>query len=79
MGLDTSSILAPLQRANFAFPALAPVAARAVYRHRLVLATPREDRSLMYGSSLQAAEMVLTGATVEGVLEDVLGSVEVPV
>ncbi|PGH27680.1 hypothetical protein AJ80_00695 [Polytolypa hystricis UAMH7299] len=70
--------LAPLQQVDYVFPSLVAVAARKIYRHRIIVANPENDRSLLYGSTLMAVEAILAGATAEGVIEDVIAEVEAP-
>ncbi|KAI5295573.1 hypothetical protein KEM52_000951 [Ascosphaera acerosa] len=71
--------LAPLQGCDFVFPSLVAIAVRQVYRHRLVTGSPRNDRSLLYNSSLRAVEAAYRDITAEGVIEEVLERVTVPV
>ncbi|PGH30378.1 hypothetical protein GX50_06855 [[Emmonsia] crescens] len=70
--------LAPLQRVDYVFPSLVALAARRVYRHRISVAEPANDRSLMYGSTLKAVDLVLADATPEIIIEEVLADVEAP-
>ncbi|KAL2362335.1 hypothetical protein RJZ56_004755 [Blastomyces dermatitidis] len=70
--------LAPLQRVDYVFPSLVALAARRVYHHRIYVAEPANDRSLMYGSSLKAVDLVLAGASPEMIIEEVLADVEAP-
>ncbi|OAX82976.1 hypothetical protein ACJ72_02676 [Emergomyces africanus] len=70
--------LAPLQRVNYVFPSLVALAARRVYRHRISVAEPAGDRSLMYGSTLKAVDLLLASATPETIIEEALADVEAP-
>jgi len=70
--------LAPLHGLDYIPPSLVALAARKIYPHRLTLATPENERSMQWGSSLDAVREELEGITVEDVIEDVLNSVEVP-
>jgi len=54
------------------------LAARKIYPHRIVITAPGNERSMQWGSSLEAVKAVLEGVTVEDVIEEVLESVEVP-
>jgi hypothetical protein len=54
------------------------LAARKIYPHRIVITAPENERSMQWGSSLEAVKAVLEGVTVEDVIEEVLESVEVP-
>ncbi|KAG5300735.1 COG0714 domain-containing protein [Histoplasma ohiense] len=70
--------LAPLQRVDYVFPSLVALAARRVYRHRISIADPANDRSLMYGSTLKAVDLILADASPESIIEQVLEGVEAP-
>lgn len=54
------------------------LAARKIYPHRIIITTPENERSLQWGSSLEAVKAVLDGVTPDDVVEEVLQSVEVP-
>ncbi|KAI5303787.1 hypothetical protein KEM56_007193 [Ascosphaera pollenicola] len=71
--------LAPLQKVDYVFPALVEIAARQVYRHRIIVGSPRSDRSLLYGSSLRAVELVFQNLTPEVIIDEVLEEVDAPV
>ncbi|CAD0090735.1 unnamed protein product [Aureobasidium vineae] len=70
--------LAPLHGLEYVPPSLVALAARKVYAHRLILATPSTERSMQWGSDFRAVEQVLQGVTVEDAIESVLSSVEAP-
>ena len=70
--------LAPLHGLDFVTPSLIAIAARKVYRHRLSLVKPEDERSMQYGSDLAAVEEYLKGLTPVDVIEDVLRTVDVP-
>lgn len=59
-------------------PSLVALAARKIYPHRIVLTKPEHERSMQWGSSLEAVREVLDGITVEDVIDEVLDAVEVP-
>lgn len=73
------SCLAPLHHLPYTTPALAHLAARKIYAHRIVLGTAGEDRSLQYGGDVAGLRGIYEGLRVEDVIEEVLGEVEVPV
>jgi hypothetical protein len=75
---DCLSVLAPLHSLDYISPSLVALAARKIYPHRVVITTPEDERSMQWGSSLEAVKAVLEGVTVEDVVEEVLQSVEVP-
>ena len=70
--------LAPLHGLDFVPPSLVALAARKVYPHRMIMATAQTERTLQWGSDPDAVREMLTGLTTEDVIEDVLGSVDVP-
>ena len=72
------SALAPLHGLDYISPSLVALAARKIYPHRIIITAPENERSMQWGSSLEAVKIVLKDVTVEGVVEDVLESVEVP-
>ncbi|KAK8209773.1 hypothetical protein IWZ01DRAFT_436247 [Phyllosticta capitalensis] len=70
--------LAPLHGLDFVTPSLVALAARKIYPHRIVLTTPENERSLQWGSDIEAVRQMLDGVVVEDVIDDVLSQVEVP-
>lgn len=72
------SALAPLHGLDYVPPSLVALATRKIYPHRITLTTPESERSMQWGSSLEAVREVLEGVTVDDVMEDVLHQVEVP-
>lgn len=72
------SILAPLHAVSYVTPSLIALAFRKVYPHRVEIAHPEMERSIKWGSDLEAVREALRGITPEVVIEDVLSEVEVP-
>ncbi|KAF4976058.1 hypothetical protein FZEAL_7236 [Fusarium zealandicum] len=72
------SCLAALHRLDFVTPALVALAARKIYLHRIQLALPEKERSMQWGSKLEAVEALLEDVGPEDVVEDVLGMVTAP-
>ncbi len=70
--------LAPLHRLDYVTPALVGLAARKVYLHRLRMAAPEDERSVQWGSDLEAVRILLEGVGPEDVIEDVLAMVAAP-
>lgn len=70
--------LAALQGLDFVTPAVVRLAVRKVYLHRIRIVAPEDERSMQWGSELQAVEALLDGLGPEEVIEDVLGSLGVP-
>ncbi|KAM0722292.1 hypothetical protein Q7P37_001733 [Cladosporium fusiforme] len=73
-----SQALASLHGLDYVPPSLVVLATHKIYPHRLILATPDTEKSLLWGSDPQAIQRLLEGITVEGVIEDVLASFESP-
>jgi len=71
-------VLAPLHGLGYISPSLVALAARKIYPHRIAITAPESERSMQWGSSLDAVKAVLEGVTVDDVVEEVLQSVEVP-
>ncbi|KAI5461485.1 hypothetical protein BGZ63DRAFT_385953 [Mariannaea sp. PMI_226] len=71
--------LAPLHRLEYVTPALVGLAARKVYLHRIQLTPPEKERSMQWGSRVEAVEAVLEDIGPEDVIEDVLGMVTAPI
>jgi MoxR-like ATPase len=76
--LSLSHALAPLHGLSYVSPSLVALAARKVYPHRIVLEHPENERTMMWGSDVRAVRALLEGLTVDEVIEDVLGNVEMP-
>ncbi|KAF4627401.1 hypothetical protein G7Y89_g10753 [Cudoniella acicularis] len=66
--------LAPLHNLSYATPSLIDLAARKIYPHRIQIVKPENERSMQWGSDLDAVAELLEGTTTEDVIEDVLGS-----
>ncbi|KAF2746099.1 hypothetical protein M011DRAFT_468963 [Sporormia fimetaria CBS 119925] len=71
-------VLAPLHGLSYITPSLVALAARKVYPHRIVITSPERERSMQWGSSLEAVKAVLEGVGEVDVVEEVLQSVEAP-
>jgi hypothetical protein len=78
MHTDVQSVLAPLHGLDYISPSLVALAARKIYPHRIVITDPEDERSMQWGSSLDAVKAVLEGVSVEDVVEEVLQSVDEP-
>lgn len=70
--------MAPLHGLDYVPPSLVALAARKIYPHRIILTTPEKERSMQWGSSIEAVREMLDGVTVDDVIEDVVHQVEVP-
>ena len=70
--------LAPLHGLDYVTPSLVSLAARKIYRHRISICKPDDERSMQYGSDIRAVTMLLQDVTAPDVIEEVLAAVEVP-
>jgi len=70
--------LAPLHGLSYATPSLIALAARKVYLHRIYIVKPEKERSMQYGSDLEAVRALIGGIGPEEVIEHVLSGAEVP-
>jgi MoxR-like ATPase len=70
--------LAALHRLDFVTPALVGLAAHKIYLHRIQLTLPEKERSMQWGSKVEAVEALLEDIGPEDVVEDVLGMVTAP-
>ncbi|KAL2826507.1 hypothetical protein BDW59DRAFT_145280 [Aspergillus cavernicola] len=67
-----TKLLAVIHGIDYLTPSIVALAAQKVFRHRIVVAKPEDDRSLQYGSDLKAVARVLEYATPDTILESVL-------
>ncbi|KAL9471229.1 hypothetical protein ACSS6W_009170 [Trichoderma asperelloides] len=70
--------LAPLHKLAYVTPALIGLAVRKVYLHRIRITEPAKERSMQWGSQLEAVEALLEGVGPEEVVEEVLEMVTAP-
>ncbi len=66
--------MAPLHGLSYATPSIVGLAARKIYPHRIQIVRPDQDRSMQWGSDLDAVAALLEGVGAEDVIEDVLGT-----
>jgi MoxR-like ATPase len=71
--------LAPLHGLSYVTPSLVALAVKKIYPHRIHIVPPEKERSVQWGSNIDAVAAALEGMGAEAVIEDVLASVEVPV
>ncbi|KAJ5152176.1 hypothetical protein N7492_010471 [Penicillium capsulatum] len=67
-----AKLLAPLHGIDYLTPSIVALAARKLFRHRIVVASPEDDRSLQYGSDIATVSRVLAGVTPDSILDGVL-------
>lgn len=70
--------LCPLHDVRYATPSIVKIAARKVYSHRITVTTPEAERSMAYGSDIEAVTKFLQLWTPDLVLDDVLDNVLIP-
>ena len=70
--LTDSRCLAPLHDLSYTTPSLIALAARRIYRHRINVVTPENERSMQWGSDIRAVEAVLQGIEPDDIIEDVI-------
>ncbi|EEA28581.1 hypothetical protein TMatcc_003076 [Talaromyces marneffei ATCC 18224] len=70
--------LASLHGIDYLTPSVVCLAAKKVYRHRIVVARPEDDRSLQYGSHLSSVAMLLKGVDPDQIINSVISEIEVP-
>lgn len=70
--------LAPLHNLDYVTPALVGIAARKVYLHRIRITTPEDERSMQWGSRLEAVAALLKDVGPEHVVDEVLDTVTAP-
>ncbi|KAL3957343.1 ATPase associated with various cellular activities AAA_3 protein [Purpureocillium lilacinum] len=70
--------VAPLHKLDYVTPALVGLAARKVYLHRIRITSPAKERSMQWGSKLEAVQSILDGVGPEEVIEEVLEMVTAP-
>ncbi|PHH76899.1 hypothetical protein CDD80_1117 [Ophiocordyceps camponoti-rufipedis] len=70
--------LASIHGVDFVTPALVALATKKVYQHRIRIVAPDRERSLQWGSTLEAVETILADVGPEQVIQDVLDTVPAP-
>lgn len=76
--LTDTRCLASLHGLDYVTPSIVALAAKKVYRHRITVVSPEQDRSLLYGSDEAAVSKLLKGVTPDIIIENVLGDIEAP-
>ncbi|KAG5950228.1 hypothetical protein E4U53_005356 [Claviceps sorghi] len=71
--------LASLHSLDYVTPALVRLAAKKTYLHRIRITAPENERSMQWGSHLDAVAALLDGLGPEQVIDDVLNTVTVPI
>lgn len=73
-----TKVLAVMNDVDYVTPSLVSLAARKVLSHRIVLATPDNERSMQWGSDREAVKAALEGVTADTIVEDIVLTVPAP-
>ncbi|KIW86229.1 hypothetical protein Z517_01624 [Fonsecaea pedrosoi CBS 271.37] len=76
--LALAKYLAPLHGIDYVTPSLVALAAKKIYPHRIIMATPARERSTQYGTDLASARYLLDDLNPDKVIQNVLDAVECP-
>ncbi|KIW33526.1 uncharacterized protein PV07_00367 [Cladophialophora immunda] len=76
--LALAKYLAPFHGINYVTPSLVALAAKKIYPHRIIMATPGRERSTQYGTDLASARDILNDLDPDKVIQNVLDTVECP-
>ncbi|KAG6222713.1 hypothetical protein E4U34_001270 [Claviceps purpurea] len=71
--------LATIHDLDYVTPALAALAAKRTYLHRMRITEAENERSMQWGSDLSAVELLMDGLRVEHIIDDVLRVVAAPI
>jgi hypothetical protein len=75
---SSDRFLAPFHGIDYVTPSLVALAAKKIYNHRIVIATPTRERSTQYGTDLATAADVVSDLDAEKVIQNVLDTIECP-
>lgn len=70
--------LASLHGLDYVTPSLVALALKKVYLHRITIVQPEQERSMQWGSQLEAVQAILEDFGPEEAMEEVLGMVPTP-
>jgi hypothetical protein len=70
--------LAPFHTIDYVTPALVALAAKKIYPHRIIIASPDRERSTQYGTDVATARDLLRDLNPHMVIQQVLDTVECP-
>ncbi|KAK5047102.1 hypothetical protein LTR84_007045 [Exophiala bonariae] len=76
--LALSKYLAPFHGIDYVTPSLVALAAKKIYPHRVVMASPSRERSTQYGTDMASAREILSDLDPVKVIQNVLDTVECP-
>ena len=70
--------LAPFHGIDYVTPSLVALAAKKIYPHRIIMATPSRERSTQYGTDISAARDLVGDLDQNKVIQAALDTVECP-
>ncbi|KAJ4579116.1 hypothetical protein HRR81_003267 [Exophiala dermatitidis] len=76
--LALAKYLAPFHGIDYVTPALVALAAKKIYPHRIVIASPSRERSTLYGTDVATAGDLLRDLDPHKVIQEVLDTVDCP-
>ena len=76
--LSLNRYLAPLHGLDFVTPSLVALAARKIYPHRILVSSLEDERSMQYGSDLEAVKVLLEDVTPESIIGSAFEKVPCP-
>ncbi|KAL2429643.1 hypothetical protein ABEF95_008579 [Exophiala dermatitidis] len=76
--LALAKYLAPFHGIDYVTPALVALAAKKIYPHRIVIASPSRERSTLYGTDVATAGELLRDLDPYKVIQEVLDTVDCP-
>lgn len=74
----TTRYLAPFHGMHYVTPSLVALAAKKVYAHRIIMATPTRERSTQYGTDIDSAADMLKDLDPKRIIDNVLNAVACP-
>ncbi|OCT45134.1 hypothetical protein CLCR_05862 [Cladophialophora carrionii] len=77
--LALAKYLAPFHGIDYVTPSLVALAAKKIYPHRIIMATPSRERSTQYGTDLASAHDLLNDLDPDEVIQNVLDTIECPI
>ncbi|KIW64484.1 hypothetical protein PV04_09413 [Phialophora macrospora] len=77
--LALAKCLAPFHGIDFVTPSLVALAAKKIYPHRIIMATPSRERSTQYGTDLASACDLLNDLDPDKVIQNVLDTIDCPI
>ena len=77
--VSLSKALSVLHGLTYVTPSIVQIAAQKVYTHRIEVASPAQERSFQYGSTLEAIQEALQGITPENITDTAISQIQQPI